>query len=293
MIENFKKIDFFSATTDIWSRSNRSFIAISVHFYDENLELKTAFIACESFEGNHNKERVAQKLRSIFERYGILEKVFFITTDGAGEYVAALKFYGDNNRTMLALTDQNHVDWLNRGTTVAGASVIATTSAAVNIEPTANSSIGTDQIDADSDSDSESEDSELDFVRMETTPDEDDDNLDNFITYDFVDDDDTEPLLGRMNRIACSSHRLEKIGRFDALDATNDLVYKEIHDRVFKVLAGIWDQKESRLAAETFFNITGCKLIGPHRIRWMKTYDAVSDIKNFHFSVFLLLWIVF
>lgn len=47
---------------------------------------------------------MTEKLKFIFERYGILGKVFFITTDGAGEYTAALKRYGDDYRSLQMWT---------------------------------------------------------------------------------------------------------------------------------------------------------------------------------------------
>lgn len=107
--KTFKKVKFFSATTDIWSRSNKSFIAVSVHYYEGN-ELKTSFIACESFAGRHTNDKVAMKLNEIFVRYDILRKVFFVTTDGASEYQAAFKYYADNYNSMALIANQTF-DW--------------------------------------------------------------------------------------------------------------------------------------------------------------------------------------
>lgn len=50
-----------------------------------------------------------------------------------------------------------------------------------------------------------------------------------------------------MNRIGCSAHMLDKVGRRDALDAMNEEKYAEMHNKVFKKLQVIWDQKDSRL----------------------------------------------
>lgn len=52
--------------------------------------------------------------------------------------------------------------------------------------------------------------------------------------------------------------------------------YAAIHGKVFEKLEKVWDLRKSRVAAEVFFRHTGKQLIGPHRIRWLKTYDAVS-----------------
>lgn len=64
--------------------------------------------------------------------------------------------------------------------------------------------------------------------------------------------------------------------KIDALEARDDNEYAEMYDRVFAKLDAIWHMKESRLSAEIFERITGRKLIGPHRIRWLKTFESVS-----------------
>lgn len=82
----FGKVQFFTATSDVWTRSNVSFIAVTVHYFENNDfdKVQSKFIACEHFPGHHTHDRVATKLREILKRYGILERVYFITTDGAG-----------------------------------------------------------------------------------------------------------------------------------------------------------------------------------------------------------------
>lgn len=108
LIELFKNIKYFAATTDIWTRSNLSFIAISVHYF-EGFELKTVFIACEHFEGRHTHEKVAEKIKNIFQKFGIEKKVAFMTTDGAGEFTAAFRNFGDNYRSFLAANFERDV----------------------------------------------------------------------------------------------------------------------------------------------------------------------------------------
>lgn len=102
--ESFKGVQYFCATSDIWSRSNRSFIAVTVHYFENNtLEIRSKFVACEHFPGRHTHDRVASKLKSILERFNILDRVNFVTTDGAGEYTAAFKYFGQNYRSVHLL----------------------------------------------------------------------------------------------------------------------------------------------------------------------------------------------
>lgn len=198
----FRKVDFFSATSDIWSRSNKSFIAVSVHYFD-GLVLKTSFIACESFPGRHTNDKVAQKLHDIFTRYDILNKIFFMTTDGAAEYCAAFKYYSDNYNS-IALVNNENFDWefFDGAANESNAHVVDGSSEV----------IGQRNTNDDDDSDSETED----FVGYSRTniQENNDNNGNVFATRDLFEGDyyGNTQLLPNMNRIACSSHILDKLG---------------------------------------------------------------------------------
>lgn len=197
--------------------------------------------------------------------------MFFITTDGAGEYVAALKLYGDNDSSLQSLTDQNHIDWMRTGGSGDDNDEAGPNTSGSNSVPTS---------DRNSDAESENEDGEFeegDFIRVADEGENGDDVFHLLALVEDEDDQNPSAKLGMMNRIACSSHRLEKIGRVDALQASEDEAYKTSYDIAFNVLEKLWEEKHCRLNSEIFHHITGRRLIGPHRIRWMKTYDAVSD----------------
>lgn len=256
--ESFKNIKYFCATSDIWTRSNRSFIAVNVHFYEpklKTLKLQSKFIACEYFPGRHTHNRVASKLKSIFDRFDISDKVYFITTDGAGEYTAAFKYFGNNYRPVHLMTDEN--DWQRADDGDGGASASAS---------------------ADILDDSENSDDDPDmFVRTDSS-DPDSSNPEAFHTHE-LDLSSSNASLIFTNRINCSAHKIEKLGKIDSENALgHDEEYDHYHESVFNKLQSIWNLKDSRLSAENFTRITGKKLIGPHRIRWFKTCEAVSEL---------------
>lgn len=280
MIETFKGVPYLCATTDIWTRSNRSFIAVTVHFLDLNsFELKTKYIACENFPGHHTHDKVAEKLHSIFDRYGILEKVFFVTTDGAREYEAAFAKFGDNYHSINLLnTDEEDLAWLN---TVASTSSASSSAAATDNEneTSSNRIPNVDHTELESDSD-ESDDPNL-FMQIEKArmPNEDENEIHSdpnaFVVHELP---LSLPLLKYANRIDCGAHKIDKLGSIDALNANNsDYSYAELYTRVFKKLEAIWNLKDSRLSAEIFERITGRKLTRPHRIRWLKTFESVNS----------------
>lgn len=298
MKKMFEKIPYFCATSDIWSRSNKSFIAVSVHYFEsKSLELKSKFIACEYFPGRHTHDKVAEKLSSIFERYGISKKVFFVTTDGAGEYVAAFKYFGDNYRSIhLHDADEEDLGWLTDGPAASIAS--SSTSAQMDhadVSSVLQSNLAGNERDSDldlesgSDSDSFSDCDDSDsFVHTGKENESVPDKSDSFFIHEL-------PLLLHIaNRIDCGAHKVDKMGGIDALNALEDENYANIYNRVFAKLEAIWRLKDSRLNAEIFHRITGRKLIGPHRIRWLKEFESVrcffSLIKvNLTFNDFLQL----
>lgn len=275
--ESFKKVKYFCATTDVWSRSNISFIAVSVHYFEsDTLKLQTEFIACEHFPGRHTHDRVAAKLRSIFDRFDILHRVYFVTTDGAGEYTAAFKYFGQKYRAIhLSTASNENLDWLNRSGDDDSAESNAGSSSSSNPN-------GNDKNSDTVDSESETDDDPEAFVRMQNDLYEggDEDELKSASTTSNPESfciEETVPLLANMIRIDCSSHKLDKVGKNDVeLAKGQDSTYDHYHDRVFTKLQNIWSLKDSRLSAEIFSRITGKKLTGPHRIRWLKTCSAVS-----------------
>lgn len=269
--KSFENVEYFCATSDVWSRSNTSFIAVSVHYFAPNtFKLQTRFIACKHFVGRHTNDRVAKKLKSIFDRYFITNKVYFVTTDGGTEYVAAFKYYSDNYRS-LQLTTASDEDFgrLNDATDDDDIGAIGSRSGS---NPNANENI--------SDSESEADDDPDLIVRSISNADDDaqfSSNNNNANSETFFIHELPLELLPNMNRIDCSSHKLEKLGRIDVQNAKgHDEQYDNCHDRVFAKLEKIWKLKDSRISAEIFYRITRKKLTIPHRIRWLKTHEAVN-----------------
>lgn len=311
LVEKFKDIEYFSATSDIYTRSNRSYIAVSVHYIDPRIDesVQTHYIACELFEGSHTNDRIAAKLSAILSRFGLLEKVFFITTDGDAKYVAAFKYFGNHYRTMSSYLSLNG-EWLGNS--------------CANADGREGMDVDDDEDDLNN-SDAEAEDlqnmlirvdSDVDDTDSEFDCDEDDASADNIATQKStrrtVKENDIEftvrsfstaavvktgnvaasneiavsnqPILGirfkrvlkNINRIACSSHALDKVGSKDAKNAKENSAYRRMYNAAMGKVKQLWRLKRKRTKAETFKQITGRNLIGPHSIRWLSKFDAVS-----------------
>lgn len=242
-----KSIKFISATSDVWSRNNRSYIAVSVHYIaPENGVIETKFIACERFFGRHNHEAMAQKLKLIFAKYEISEKVKFITTDGAGEYKCAMVRFGDNYQSLVPLLNSAE-----------------------------------DDIIIDNEEDLIEEEEEISEIQAIPAHEYDDthyeDETDPPFTINEISTENSDFLLP--SRVDCSSHLLDKIGKIDSFNAVLDEDYCDIYTKVMGKLNLIWNVTQSRLKLEIFEKYAECKLVKPHRIRWNKIYDAVSAPK--------------
>lgn len=290
--ESFEKVEYFCATSDVWSRSNISFIAVSVHYFQPNsFELQTKFIACEHFAGRHTNDKVTHKLASIFDRYDIKNKVHFVTTDGGSEYVAAFKYSGDNYRS-FQLSNANDVDFVRPGGAIADVSYgdnddndTSASGSPSGLIQNCNENILESESGADDD-----DDDDPDVVMRSISDDDNHDdaqsssndknsNSETFHIHELPDQ-----LLTNINRIDCSSHKLDKLGKIDVKQALgHDQQYDSLHKRTFTKLDAIWKLKDSRISAEIFHRITGKKLTIPHRIRWLKTNEAVSSLIS-HFS---------
>lgn len=107
-----------------------------------------------------------------------------------------------------------------------------------------------------------------DTFHIEQIPDE--------IIKEVVDDSDSCAFLP--SRIDCSAHNLNLIGKLDAFGALNDKLYAARYVSVFKKLNAIWKKNSTRKGREIFDHyLRDYKIIKPHRIRWNRIYDAVSD----------------
>lgn len=250
----FENIDFMCATSDIWSKSNVSFIAVSVHFFNlKTLELQTRFIACSNFPGSHTADKISQKLKSIFDEYGILEKVAYITTDSAANYLASLKYHGDNYDK-----HRKETTWLE---------------------------IDQDDFECVDEDEGEEKESEHEPVPNDVVDGDDFDDSNDFVSQ-FI-DVDSVPLLGSMNHVKCGSHLVDKLASVDALKAREICsVFADEYDRIHNKMVKLWKIKDSRQQNEYFVEVTGKTVIPPHRIRWLGTHDAVSVLKV-PFSVLL------
>ena len=91
--EKLNTVDHVTLTVDIWSdRRCRSFIGITCHFIDQNMNLQAYLIDFLRLKSLHTSENIQQMTDEVLERFNIKKKVYRIVTDNASSMIKAYKF---------------------------------------------------------------------------------------------------------------------------------------------------------------------------------------------------------
>ncbi|XP_039505675.1 E3 SUMO-protein ligase ZBED1-like [Pimephales promelas] len=95
-----KKVKFYATTTDMWSsRTMEPYMSLTVHYIDENYEIKSRCLQTAYFPENHTGENIAQGLKEALASWGLCEdQQVSITTDNGSNIVKAVTL---NNWTRL------------------------------------------------------------------------------------------------------------------------------------------------------------------------------------------------
>nr|XP_055045531.1 E3 SUMO-protein ligase ZBED1-like [Misgurnus anguillicaudatus] len=86
-------VTFFSTTTDLWSsRTSEPYISLTVHFVDEEFELKSRCLQTSYFPEDHTGETIALGLREALAAWDLCEECqVAITTDNGTNIVKAVE----------------------------------------------------------------------------------------------------------------------------------------------------------------------------------------------------------
>lgn len=78
-------------TSDGWTGLNgTNFLAATVHFVNDSTNLKSYLLECEEFTERHTSENIALWLKSVMDRFAILDKVCCVVTDNAPNMIKAI-----------------------------------------------------------------------------------------------------------------------------------------------------------------------------------------------------------
>ena len=90
--EELNDAEFITLTTDDWtSRSTKGYMAVTAHFVNNHMQLKSKIIEIRRITSSQTADRIAEELQGVMSAWDITTKVFAIVTDNAANMVAAIK----------------------------------------------------------------------------------------------------------------------------------------------------------------------------------------------------------
>lgn len=100
---------YFSLTSDGWtSRSQQSYVAITVHWINSKWELKSCALGCEPKEGSGSAEAHCNEVESIMDRFSLTYKNFVASvTDTESTMVSYGNFVQERS-----MAHGGHTEWL-------------------------------------------------------------------------------------------------------------------------------------------------------------------------------------
>ena len=81
-------------TADCWTNRRKSYIAVTVHWFDDKLHRKSACLGIRRIRGTHSYDVIAKSIESIHVEFGITDKVTATTTDNGSNFVKAFEVFG-------------------------------------------------------------------------------------------------------------------------------------------------------------------------------------------------------
>ena len=94
-----------ATTADCWTSRRKSYLGETVHWFDEQLNRKSACLAIRRIIGSHSHDVLAKMLESIHVQYHIVEKISVVTTDNGSNFLKAFREYGPSKASKGLTSD--------------------------------------------------------------------------------------------------------------------------------------------------------------------------------------------
>ncbi|KAI2663399.1 Zinc finger BED domain-containing protein 4 [Labeo rohita] len=101
------KVQTLCTTADVWSVQDRSYFGMTCHWLEDNLERKSAALACTRIPISYTCESIIAKIQEIHSSYNIESKVQATVTDNGNNFIKAFKeFASDDDQEV----EQSHFE---------------------------------------------------------------------------------------------------------------------------------------------------------------------------------------
>ena len=93
VVTELKNVEYYATTTDMWSsRTTEPYLSLTVHFVNDNFELKSRCLQTAYFPTDHTGENIALGLRECLSSWDLKEEdQTCITTDNAANVIKAME----------------------------------------------------------------------------------------------------------------------------------------------------------------------------------------------------------
>lgn len=90
---------YVCTTADIWTNKSRSFLGVTIHFFDNNLERKSYLLAFRRIMGRHTHSALGEILLGVHKEFDIKRKIItHVVTDGGSNFKKAFIIYGEDDK---------------------------------------------------------------------------------------------------------------------------------------------------------------------------------------------------
>ena len=97
--------EFITLTTDEWtSRSTKGYMAITAHFLDSQMILRSRVLETRRITASTTAENISSELKSVMSCWNIEEKVHAVVIDNVANMKAAIRILGKNHVPCFAHT---------------------------------------------------------------------------------------------------------------------------------------------------------------------------------------------
>ncbi|XP_026069791.1 zinc finger BED domain-containing protein 4-like isoform X2 [Carassius auratus] len=91
------KVKTLCTTADVWSVQDRSYFGMTCHWLEDNLERKSAALACTRIPISYTCETIIAKIQEIHSSYNIESKVQATVTDNGNNFIKAFKEFSSED----------------------------------------------------------------------------------------------------------------------------------------------------------------------------------------------------
>lgn len=86
-----KKVEEIAITADLWTKTRRSYLGITAHYLNENLERKKLGLGCKRLTGSHTFDNIGKEIQNVIKEFGIERKLVGSTSDQGSNILKSFK----------------------------------------------------------------------------------------------------------------------------------------------------------------------------------------------------------